>query len=375
MVSSNVSGARFFGLDLERMLGQWRAAAALLLGIRPFSWLLPAPVMALHADGGISFWRLSGQQATPLPERPAHVQPLPALALPADQVLLRELRLPQTLSPADIEQAVQLDLQASNPFPADEVSFGYVVQHPPGQGLQVWLAMASRQHVEQALRDAGFDPEQAPEVWALPQRRHGDQPLVPIVLRGWGQGRRRQQLRTGLLRRLLVLGMLLLLLAALFITPALFMRERAIQAQQAFSAVQQDAAPQIEQREQVMGKVDRLQQLRAIYDDQLAAPRVLDMLTQSIPDGAWLNSLRMEGRKLVLRGFADDATLIVRNLARQPGAHDVRLASPATRRAGADKETFIIEMSLDAAHYGVILPGVQNDAESPDDAAPQEPGA
>ena len=41
-------------------------------------------------------------------------------------------------------------------------------------------------------------------------------------------------------------------------------------------------------------------------------------------------------------------------LATERGVHDVRLASPATRGAGAAKETFIIEMNLDARRYGPV---------------------
>ena len=81
------------------------------------------------------------------------------------------------------------------------------------------------------------------------------------------------------------------------------------------------------------------------------------MLTRAIPDGAWISTLRVEGAKLVLNGQADDAAALVQRLAAQPGARDVRLASPATRGAGAAKETFIIELKLDANRYGPVLGG------------------
>ena len=80
------------------------------------------------------------------------------------------------------------------------------------------------------------------------------------------------------------------------------------------------------------------------------------MLTRALPDGAWLTALRTEGGKLVLNGNADDAAALVQRLAAQPGVHDVRLASPATRGFGATKETFIIELQLDAHRYGLARP-------------------
>ena len=50
-------------------------------------------------------------------------------------------------------------------------------------------------------------------------------------------------------------------------------------------------------------------------------------------------------------------TALVQRLAREPGAHEVRLASPATRGAGAAKETFIIELKLEAGRYGPVQVG------------------
>jgi hypothetical protein len=63
--------------------------------------------------------------------------------------------------------------------------------------------------------------------------------------------------------------------------------------------------------------------------------------------------LRVEGNKLLFSGSADDAAALVQRLASQPGARDVRLTSPAIRGQGASKETFTIEMNLDASHYGL----------------------
>ena len=102
-----------------------------------------------------------------------------------------------------------------------------------------------------------------------------------------------------------------------------------------------------------MNRLDRLQAVDKLLLQQLALPPVLDMLTRALPDGAWLTAVRAEGSKLVLNGNADDAAALVQRLATERGVHDVRLASPATRGAGAAKETFIIELQLDARRYGL----------------------
>ena len=59
----------------------------------------------------------------------------------------------------------------------------------------------------------------------------------------------------------------------------------------------------------------------------------------------------------VFRDTLTDRAALVQRLAREPGAHEVRLASPATRGAGAAKETFIIELKLEAGRYGPVQVG------------------
>ena len=181
--------------------------------------------------------------------------------------------------------------------------------------------------------------------------------MRPIVLQGFGEGLRQARARRGIGQRLGLAALALLVLAALAVTPTALQRAKARQAMGAFDAMQKQAAPQLAQREALMKQLERLQTLAQLQEQQLALGPVLDLLTRTLPDGAWLTGLRVEGNKLVLNGLADDAAALVQRLAEQPGAHDVRLTSPATRGAGAAKETFIIELGLDAHRYGPVLGG------------------
>ena len=339
----------FFGLDT----GAWRTSAQRLLALPALRWVQPAVRVQLRqADGQTSHWNLAHGVATPAPA--GGEAPVAALQLPADRVLERRLTLPP-LAPAELAQAVQLDVAAASPFGAAHTVYGFSAA-PTADGLQrVDVAVTSRQEVEAALRQAGADPAAPPEVWVLPAAPSGAV-LRPLVLRGYGEDLRQRLARQGLLLRGALLALALVLLAALALTPTLMLRQRAIQAQQSFEALQRQAAPQIAQREALMQRLERLQALDKLLARQLALPPVLDMLTRAVPDGAWLTSIRAEGTKLVLNGNADDAAALVQRLAAQPGVHDVRLASPATRGFGSTKETFIIELQLDAHRYGLARP-------------------
>jgi general secretion pathway protein L len=357
MALTSADHSRFFGMDLSQWPRQWQAAGALLPGLPGLGWLAPAVRVRLrHADGRRSVWDMVRGVATPARADDVQAQ---AIELPLDGVLERRLMLPP-LAPADLAQAVQFEVASASPFGAGQTVFGYAAAPPRDGVCRVDVAITSRQQVELVLQAATSDSAGVtPEVWVLPSAEAGlagafDAPLRPVVLQGFGEGARQHLARRGLRLRLGLLALVLALLGALLVTPTALLYQRARQAEQSFAALQRRAAPQIAQREALMQRVERLQAVGHVMEGQLALPPVLDMLSRAIPDGAWLSQLRLEGNKLVLNGSADDATALVQRLAAQPGARDVRLASPATRGIGASKESFIIEMNLDAAgRYGL----------------------
>ena len=354
MTLTTTDSPRFFGIDLGQWPRQWQAAGQALLELPGLRRLVPQVRVELHqVDGRATGWILQQGEATPAPAALSGGR-VQALELPLDRVLERRLMLPP-LAPADLAQAVQLEVASASPFAPEQTVFGHAARRIDDSVTRVDVAITSRPQVEDALRQAGADPVRPPEVWVIPATANADDAaLHPIVLHGFGETRREDAVRRGLWQRAGLLLLCLALLAALVVTPTALMRARAQQAQKSFDALQKQAAPQIAQREALMQRVERLQAVGEMLGKQLAMPPVLDMLTRAVPDGAWLTSIRAEGTKLVLNGNADDAAALVQRLSTQPGVHDVRLASPATRGAGAAKETFIIELNLDARRYGPV---------------------
>jgi general secretion pathway protein L len=324
----------------------------LLLGLPGLRWLAPAVRVRLQrADGSLADWDVTGGVAVPVPGQATGEAAARAVELPPERLLERRLMLP-ALAPADLAQAVRLEVASASPFGPDQTVFGYAAAPPQGGVCQVDVAITSRQQLQQLLpADAG---QAASEVWALPAGADRAAPLRPVVFQGFGEGTRERAALRALAWRLGLLVLGLALLAALLLSPTLLLRHRAQQADQAFVALQRQAAPQIAQREALMQRAERLRAIGQFMEGQLALAPVMDMLTRTVPDGAWLTQLRAEGNKLVLNGNADDAAALVQLLAAQPGVRDVRLASPATRGQGASKETFVIEMNLDSGRYGPV---------------------
>lgn len=360
MATASTDDTRFLGLNLGELHVQWRAAGALLLDLPLLRKLVPeAPVLLHLPDGSQSCWRWARGIATPQ-QGPLRA-PTQAVALSPGQVLTRELVLPP-LAPADVERAAALEVANASPFGADETVWGSSQRVVPGQGIRVNLVIASRTYVGQAMAAAGFDSTEPPEIWHVPSGFDEQRALRPIVLAGYGEARRLHLLRRGFVQRLILLVLLLLLLIALVVTPTVLIYKRSQQAQRAFESLQQQVTPQMAEREVLMQRVDTLSGLRQRFRAQLAMEPVLAMLTRAMPDGSWLSSMVVDGNKLVLNGMADDAAALVQGLASEPGTRDVRLASPATRRSGANKESFIIELSLDSLRYGVMAVPEESEA-------------
>jgi len=358
MAQTTTDNRRFFGLDLSQWPRQWQAAGALLLAWPGLRWLTPAVRVRLrHADGHSSDWDITQGQAVPAPPKSARQPALAhAVELPHERALERRLMLPP-LAPADLAQAVQLEAASASPFAAAQTVCGHVAAPPQGGVCRVDVVITSRQQIEQTLQEAASAApglRAAPEVWSLPADAPFGHALRPIVLQGFGEGVRQRAVRRGLTLRLALLALALVLLGGLLVTPTALLRQRAHQAQQALDVIQRQAAPQIAEREALMQRVDRLQAIAQVMDNQLALPPVLDLLTRTVPDGAWLTQLRIEGNKVVLNGNADDAAALVQKFSDQPGVRNAHMTQPATRARGAAKETFVIEMNLDARRYGLI---------------------
>ncbi len=355
MAITSTDNSRFFGVDTSPWPRQWRAAGALLLELPLLRKLTPEIQVRLrYADGGSEEWSLSHGVATPVRGGRAVSPKAYAIELASDRVLERQLVLPP-LAAEDLAQAVQLEVASISPFGADETVHGYAAAAARDGVRRVDVAITSRRQVDQAVAAAvadGFEP--SPEVWVLPARAEQGKEFRPVVLSGFGEGARKAIARRGMWLRLGMLSLAAVLLAILMVTPTLLLRAQVQKASQSFAALQAQAAPQLAQREALMRRVERLQVIGQTMDSQLALPPVLDMLSRTIPDGAWLSQLRLDGSKLVLHGNADDAAALVQQFAGQPDVRDVRLASPATRGHGASKETFIIEMTLEPGRFGLV---------------------
>lgn len=358
------SSPHFFGLDLAVLWSDVRATWQRAHRWRALAWLTPdIPVRVLRADGTEAVW--DGRLLRPLAD--GQVCQYAAIELPPESLLLRSLNLP-AMADAQIAQAMALEVSTISPFPAADLVWGHAVQTRPEGGVRVDAALASRKQIAAFFEQQRARlKEEGAEVWAFTEAD------APIVFSGWGEAHRagyaarRRRMGYGL-----VLGALLLLLA-MAATPIAQLRLRAIEAAVGYTELQGRAAPVTAQRAAFMQAIERMGLVRDVLSEQADAIRLIDGLTQVLPDDTSLQSLEIKGLKVRMTGLTANAATLMQLLGQQAGFKDVRAPVAAIRSPGALLDSFNIEFQLEPAVWSVAAVGAVHAAATGGAAAPASP--
>lgn len=341
---------RLFGLDLGALWAALRRPWEAAPGWPIVRWLAPdQPVRVVRADAPDAFWQgARGRMAQP----PAGAPPTVAVALPQAMVLQRTVVLPRAAA-SEAAHARGLQVQGWNPFPAQDLVWGWRRRSTPGDGIAADVALASRKQVADHLQRLAMrlDGAAVPEAWVVPD----DGP--PIVLPGYGEGRRAAAARRHwrLCRALLALAALLALL--LVLTPSLQLWLREAQAARAHAELAAQARPVLARREALVQAQEAMAAAAKLLDQRIDPLRVLELLTQALPDGTAVQSLRLQGDVVTVSGTTGDAASLMQGLGRQPGLRNVRAPAAATRQPGAAFESFTVSFQLDPAAFAAASRG------------------
>lgn len=358
------SEAKLFGLDLRDLAGQLRSAWDGLGQLPWVSRFMPASRVKVIEGNGLQpkwAWVIGGQRWTwdnhPEPDpaqSDAKEKPLyTALLLDGDQQLLRTLHLP-SMPPAAIHSAMALDVQTMSPFPEEETLWAYRV-HAPGEreraaipGLSLDLCITSRTLVRQALQQSSQTAEDV-EVWGGSRR-------MPILFRGFGEGRRLKHEARKRYWIWLTGAALLALVLALALTPTAQLRLRAIDARVQFQQLLEETQPVAAQRQVMTAGAQEMAQLRDQLHGQVNHLRVLAALAQAYPDDTAVQRIQFKGRQITVQGLSDNASNVVQIMNRTPGFTAVRMPSAVTKVPGSSKENYVVEAQIDTSVLGLYPP-------------------
>lgn len=342
----NVSSeARFLGMDLQTLGREVRSAWAWALQSPLLSWVTPEATVLLHqADGGQSVWHAG--KCLPNGVKPGKPG-FQAIELPEDMLLRRSQALPP-MDTDEIPHAAELQVRTLSPFAEADLVWGYGARVGKTSKMELDLVLASRKQVTQYIQSqAQRTGSTALEVWVL-------RPAAPpIVLKGYGENARRAHSLKGSWLRIALLALAVALLAAIAVTPSLQLRQRALDAYAAHQALARQAAPMQEQREALLQTVEALQALAQMHAQRIEPLRVLNKLTELLPDDTALQGFSLKGQKVSIHGQTANASTLMQILSQQEGMRDVRAPSAAVRSGGEARENFAIEFVVDAGVFGV----------------------
>ena len=355
-MSHSTHDFRLFGLDLralwQDMCRPWQNVHRWPL----LSWLSPeVPIRLLQSDGHESVW-LGSKTRIKSPGTKEAASRFVAVELPEDLVLRRKLLLPAMSEPQTAE-AVSLEMRALSPFPVNDLVGGYATHFIHKTQSELELVLASRKQIEQYLqtqvsRLAGV----VPEVWAFAGAD------TPVVLTGFGETHRASYVARWRRIGYALLLFVMLMFAVIALTPTAQLRLRAIEAVNAYTAVHHRIQPLAYQREALVKATERLAVVKEAMSSAIDPLRIIDLLTQALPDDTSLQSLQIQGLKVSMAGLTTNAAALMQHLSTQPGIRDVKAPTAATRRQGAAQENFTVEFTLDPK---VIAPAADVESNAP----------
>ncbi len=304
-----------------------------------------------HADGRTSVWRMGAAPEVQI-SVPALAAPFSAIELPQELFLQRELSLPGLLPDDQLASAVALEVQSASPFAAGDLAWGYLACEGPGGQSRVTVVIASRQQVDkhlQSSRTGAPSAGESSEVWAF-----ADGVRRPVVLQGYGESRRSRYTARRRNAGYGLLALALALLAAIALTPTLQQRSRVIEAMRVHAELERRTAPLVDKRAALVQSIEQFSGLSQELANRIDPLRVVETLTQALPDDTSVQNLKIQGAKVTISGVTADSSALMQLLGAQAGLRDVRAPSAATRAPGAQRESFVVEFSLDPALFNVV---------------------
>lgn len=361
--------ARFLGVNWRSL---WRELRKPWL--QAYRWplvmaLTPAAVVRLlQVDGHASMWNVDANGETREQAGDERARFF-AIELPEEMLLRRSIAVP-ALSDDETRQAIEMEVRSSNPFPPDDLRWGYrMVNSTATRGGRVEAVLSSHRQIS-ALLVANAERIQKhgvePEIWArLNAHQH-------IFLNGYGEHKRARFGARGRSIAYALVATVVMLVGAIAITPTLQLRSRAIEAVNAYTAAFHRAAPLMREREALVRSADQMQTLNKIVQERADPVEVLDMLTRVLTDDTSLRSLQIQGLRVNIEGQTGNAAELMQLLGRQTGFRDVVAPTAATRPFGAAKDNFKIEFMLEPKKMADTQPKA---GDSPAASAPVAPAA
>jgi general secretion pathway protein L len=267
--------------------------------------------------------------------------PLTLLRPAVASILRKRVRLPAAAS-GNLRQLLAYEIERETPFSAGELYWDYRLRRDAVQEAQIEidLILVPRDRVAPLVAvaaEAGLDPL----ALEVPGEVVGDDSDLLRIQLGDDPVHRPRD------RSLLVLAGVTAGLVVLAIAAPLVRQSLAIaKAEAAFDAAKAEAGTAAKLRQefdQLANTADFIAAERARAGSPLQA---VAAATRLFPDDTYLTAFNLDGNRLAMTGFSQDAASLIARLAGAAELRDPAFTGPVTRAAGSNLEAFAIGVTL-----------------------------
>ncbi len=265
------------------------------------------------------------------------------LLLPARQVLRRRQTLPRAALPR-LAEVLALDVAADTPFAADDVVWDYKTVPGPKRApsFEVELAFAERSRVGEAARRVRMElgvPLAAVDARSASTNAGQGFNLLPVSER-----KTRLSLISAFNRRALAACAAAILIATVAATYSQALQLG--QTEERIVGLRQQAGEVLDTRQAVREVRAELEQMIAAKQRWPGHFTIVDELSRILPDGTWLNEIRIDQGSVDLLGQSAAAVDLIPVLESSPIFKAPRFASPVMSDPRSAREKFSIALDL-----------------------------
>jgi general secretion pathway protein L len=208
--------------------------------------------------------------------------------------------------------------------------------------LDVDVALASKRQVAEHLVSSAprLNGRANPLVWV--QASPGQ--VIELPAYGGGKVQSRSRFKRWVAAALMALAIALGI--GMAVTPTAKLRLQAIEANHAYHKMTTQTASLAQKRGDLLLLTEKINAIKTVAQDAVDAPRLMNHLTNLLPDDTYLVSLTVQGRKVSLYGQTPNAAAFMQMLSNQKGFVDVKAPIAAIRPSGGTRDTFTIEFGL-----------------------------